>query len=38
MDIEGRNSEVENLVARDYNVRKDSITKTTVENTSIQLY
>jgi len=38
IDVEGRNSEVKNLVAGDYNVEKDSITKTTVENTSIQLY
>ena len=38
MDVEGRNSEVENLVAENNNVGKGSITETTVEDTSIQLY
>jgi len=37
MDIEGRNSKVENLVAEDNNVGKSGTTETTVENTPIQL-
>jgi len=37
MDIEGRNSEVENLVAEDNNVGKSGTTETTVEDTPIQL-
>ena len=38
MDVEGRNSEVENLVAENNNVGKGSITETTVEDTPIQLH
>ena len=37
MDIEGRNREIENLVAEDNNVGKSDTTETTVEDTSIQL-
>jgi len=37
MNIEERNSEVENLVAEDNNVGKDGTTETTVEDTSVQL-
>ena len=37
MDVEGRNSEVENLVAENNNVGKGSITETTVEDAPIQL-
>ena len=37
MDIEGRNREVENLVAKDNNVEKSDTTETTVEDTPIQL-
>jgi len=37
MDIERRNSKVENLVAEDNNVGKSSTTETTVEDTPIQL-
>ena len=37
MDIEGRNSEVENSVAEDNNVRKSGTTETTVEDAPIQL-
>jgi len=35
MDVEGRNSEIENLVARDYNVGKDSIIETTMKDVPI---
>jgi len=38
MDVEGRNSEVENLVAENNNVGKNSITETTVEDIPIQLH
>ena len=38
MDIEGRNREVENLVAKDNNVEKSNTTETTVEDTPIQLH
>jgi len=38
MDIEGRNSEVENLVAKDNNVGKSGTTETTVEDAPIQLH
>ena len=38
MDIEGRNSKVENLVAEDNNVGKSDTTETTVENAPIQLH
>jgi len=37
MDIEGRNREVENLVAKDNNVGKSDTTETTVEDAPIQL-
>ena len=37
MDIEKRNSEVENLVAEDNNVGKGGTTETTVEDAPIQL-
>jgi len=37
MDIERRNSKVENLVAKDNNVGKSGTTKTAVENIPIQL-
>ena len=37
MNIEERNSEVENLVAEDNNVGKDGTTETTVEDASVQL-
>ena len=37
MDVERKNSEVENLVAEDNNVRKGSITKITMEDIPIQL-
>jgi len=37
MDIERRNSKVENLVTEDNNVGKGNITETTVEDTPIQL-
>jgi len=37
MDIEKRNSEVENLVAEDNNVGKGGTTETTVEDTLVQL-
>jgi len=37
MDIKGRNSEVENLVAKDNNVGKSDTTETTVKDTPIQL-
>jgi len=37
MDIEGRNSKVENSVAEDNNVGKSGTTETTVEDTPIQL-
>jgi len=38
MDIERRNSEVENSVAEDNNVGKNGTTETTVEDTPIQLH
>jgi len=38
IDVEGRNSEIENLVVEDNNVGKGSITKTTMEDTPIQLH
>jgi len=37
IDIEGRNSEVENLVAEDNNVGKSGTTETTMEDAPIQL-
>jgi len=37
IDIEERNSKVENSVAEDNNVGKSGTTETTVEDTSIQL-
>ena len=38
MDIEGRNSEVENSAAEDNNVGKSGTTETTVEDAPIQLH
>jgi len=38
IDIKGRNSKVENLVAEDNNVGKSGTTETTVENAPIQLH
>ena len=38
MDIEGRNREVENLVAEDNNVGKSDTTETTIEDAPIQLH
>jgi len=38
MDIERKNSKVENLVAEDNNVGKGGTTETTVENTPVQLH
>ena len=37
MDVEGRNSEVENLVAENNNVGKSDTTETTMEDAPIQL-
>jgi len=37
MDMEERNSEIENLVVENNNVRKGGITETTMEDTPIQL-
>jgi len=37
IDIKGRNSEVENLVAKNNNVGKSGTTETTVENAPVQL-
>ena len=38
MDVEGRNSEVENLVAENNNVGKSDTIETTMEDTLIQLH